>query len=152
MIHGFLFLFKVKQAKAHWVFCAHREENQIAKCRTSLKVILQCYYLHANLFSQPPHFSTDKSHSPSQDWSQNCPNQMDKGAELFPAKIQIFTESAVFTMATHPRSTLLGTWTTEVMRIYFSLSNSPLSFRVRRIIPLNRYLDIFLVLIQLMLH
>lgn len=152
MIHGFLFLFKVKQTKAPWVFCAHREENQIAKCRTSLKIILQYCYLHANLFSQPPHFSTDKSHSPSQDWCQNCPNQMDKGAELFPVKVQTFTQPAVFTMATHPWSTLLGTWTTEVMRIYSSLSNSPLSFRVRRIIPLDRYLDIFLVLIQLMLH
>ena len=117
MIHGFLFLFKVKQTKAPWVFCAHREENQIAKCRTSLKIILQCCYLHANLFFQPPHFSTDKSHSPSQDWCQNCPNQMDKGAELFPVKVQIFTQSAVFTVATHPWLTLLGTWTTEVMRI-----------------------------------
>lgn len=63
-----------------------------------------------------------------------------------------FSQSAVFTVATQPWSTLPETWTTEVMRIYSSLSNIPLSFKVRRIIPLDRYLDIFLVLIQLMLH
>lgn len=57
-----------------------------------------------------------------------------------------FSQSAVFTVATQSWSTLPETWTTEVMRIYSSLSNIPLSFKVRRIIPLDRYLDIFLVL------
>ena len=104
------------------------------------------------IFSPSLPISPQTNLNPFQDWCQNSLNQMDKGAELFLFKVQIFTQSAVLTMATHPWSTLLGTWTTEVIRIYSSLSNIPLSCRVRRRIPLDRYLDIFLVLIQLMLH
>lgn len=143
MIHGFLFLFKSKSKSS--VSCRKHREEKIRQLSVgiSLKSFFKVY-LYANLYSQPSHFSTDKSQSFPGLMLWTLWNQMDKGAELFLFKVQIFTVCCL-----HCGNSILinSTWDLD-HRGYEDLLHwvTFSSFKVRRIIPLDRYLDIFLVL------